>query len=497
MPYIINSHDPETCPECAAMREREALSVPPDDGVSPAFEWETDLMGNERTVRPNRAFQERLTPECYICHSHVSYRLQMYYNLPALPDFPDMPSRVRLCLDCHDSRYDYCYECDGDFSRNEDRCPTHRVIYDCRHCNRYNGQQRFGLDYRVCEECLNLHYWQCGDCNRNVSNDYEECRFCEENHDSDIFHTSDCYCRQCERNRRDARNLIHSYSYKPRPQFRGEGPVYLGFELEVAVPTGRTLQAVELAVARLSDLAYLKEDGSVPGFEIVSHPMSYDWAVVNNGYPWPMLAELSDLGASAEDSCGLHVHVSRRGFSDHKHAYRWMKFFYRNAQYVQGIARRYNSGYARFGSENLNENPMRKCSLQWAKGAQEAVYTRVWVPARTRESWDGWHYVTQTTPGHWEDRTFYAERYSAINVQNSDTYEVRVFASSLQQNEVKAALGLVDASVEYTRNLTVSDILHNDGWSAQSFQKWLKAESGRTEKYNALVTETDRVLQTN
>lgn len=47
-------------------------------------------------------------------------------------------------------------------------------------------------------------------------------------------------------------------------------------------------------------------------------------------------------------------------------------------------------------------------------------------------------------------------RYSAINSENSETLEVRVFRGSLKPERVLMALELVQCAVEYTRGLHVS-----------------------------------------
>jgi hypothetical protein len=48
-----------------------------------------------------------------------------------------------------------------------------------------------------------------------------------------------------------------------------------------------------------------------------------------------------------------------------------------------------------------------------------------------------------------------------------------VFASSLRPVHVQAALGFAAASVEYTRGLTIPDLVHHDGWSWPAFTTWL------------------------
>jgi len=64
-------------------------------------------------------------------------------------------------------------------------------------------------------------------------------------------------------------------------------------------------------------------------------------------------------------------------------------------------------------------------------------------------------------------------RYRAINVTNRDTFELRIFAGSLRPVEVAAALGFAEASVEYTRRLSVPAIVRAGGWGWPAFTTWL------------------------
>lgn len=394
----------------------------------------------------------------------------------------------------------YCRVCiQGSFDRcrnghyynyyNYSICPVCPNPNICTVCRRYNGYIRNGVDHRICNYCLNDRYFRCEGCGSYVRNG-EDCNECPPPPEG-LIHPIDCYCRECQQGRRrtSSAQLIHNYNFKPVPEFKGNGPTYLGMELELAVPGKTLFEAATTAYRDLGSLAYLKYDGSVPGFELVTHPMSYEYAM---GLDWEFLTRLSELGAEATSDCGLHIHVNRDGFKDMCHGYRWLKFIYRNADYVQNIARRYDSTYASFGSDDLNENPMRKFAAHWAKGENRYIRDRIWRPAhRERNYWNGSY---ETIPAGWEVIDFHPERYSAVNVQNENTFEVRAFASSTNQNEVKAALGLVDASVQYTRNLSASDVLRNDGWSARAFQKWLKSNKERETYYSAIVDETDKAL---
>lgn len=232
----------------------------------------------------------------------------------------------------------------------------------------------------------------------------------------------------------DDSGLINSYSYKPEPVFHGDGPLFLGTEIEVGMPYNAVNRLARTATDSLGDVAYLKEDGSITGFEIVTHPMSYAYAMEK--FPWEVLPELHQDGAyDDDDAAGIHVHVSRDGFAGPGHMYRWMKLIYRNASEVVRFA----------GRE----------STQWA-------------PFRRSARRDIKTYVDKRSP----DR-FYADRYNAINVTNRETLELRIFASSLKPSRVQAALGFTAASVEYAGQLTAYDVAHNDGWSWPSFADWV------------------------
>jgi hypothetical protein len=66
---------------------------------------------------------------------------------------------------------------------------------------------------------------------------------------------------------------------------------------------------------------------------------------------------------------------------------------------------------------------------------------------------------------------------------------MRVFASSLDIQQIQAAMGLVSASVEYTRKLSAQQIIRHNGWAWSAFAEWV---SGR-EEYAPLYAEMTRL----
>jgi hypothetical protein len=212
---------------------------------------------------------------------------------------------------------------------------------------------------------------------------------------------------------------------KRDPVFHGTGPLYLGLELELNVPRGRVLALAGLVVDALGELGYVTHDVTIDsGFEIVTHPLAYPWALAD--FPWTVLPELQRAGADTH-AAGLHVHISRAAFDSPAHVYHWMLFVYRNAEQVIKLARRSSEAWAPFTAEDQAR------LADYAAGARGESRNR------------------------------------AINTSNDHTFELRVFASSLRPDEVRAALGFAAASVHYTRTLAVA----SDAADWASFVNWV------------------------
>jgi hypothetical protein len=173
---------------------------------------------------------------------------------------------------------------------------------------------------------------------------------------------------------------------------------------------------------------YLKDDGSLnDGFEIVTHPHTLTEYQTN--FNWDALSKLKNQGLRSwnTSTCGLHVHVSREAFAvegvrlsyeqrilrRQAHELRFMKLIYDNERQVCRIAGRGGNHYASFMDKGKLVNKVKR-------GVQQ----------------NG--------------------RYSAVNTDNDNTLEVRVFKGSLRPERVLSALEFVTASVEYTRDLPIN-----------------------------------------
>jgi hypothetical protein len=207
--------------------------------------------------------------------------------------------------------------------------------------------------------------------------------------------------------------------------------------------------------------AYMKEDGSLDdGFEIVTHPHTLE--KYHTDFNWGVLDKLKRDGYRSWNTttCGIHVHVSRTAFGNgdpwrlnvpnsmrsqmilqrQSHELRFMKLIYDNQRQVERISGRSSDRYASFNDKG---QLLRKIKNGYQSNG----------------------------------------RFSAINTENDDTIEIRVFRGSLRKERVLSAIEFVHASVEYTRDIKVTTKNH-----ALSWLKFTGYVATNAELYPNLVT---------
>lgn len=318
------------------------------------------------------------------------------------------------CEYCADNYSTWCEHCECQYS---DDMPTYNI--NDRH-----------------------EYW-CEGCAQDNAN------FCD---DCDEYYESDC--RECGNQGGGSRsNLVHNYSYKPDPRFIGQDKnnLYFGIELEMEIRSGDVRSSADYVNDRLGNWFYMKEDSSIgsggyKGFELVSHPISFsswsDMKVFDNTLDY--LREHQEARAWDASNCGLHIHVSRRGFKGGAHTHRWLTLIYKNAPEMMKFAGR-KSDYAKFNDVYKYDDYDRPYFT---------LADKIAPPNRA---------MTQ--------------RYSAVNTQNEHTLELRFFRGTTKPSGVHSAIQLAHASIEYTRNLTLPDVkLGMLGWDW--FYDYVEANNG-------------------
>ena len=287
----------------------------------------------------------------------------------------------------------------------------------------------------ICGDCQDDHF-ACPQCNRvqnfddSVSSTDSEETFCSRC--ADRYWT---YCGECSDWYADSSNDecddayrygINDYSFKPTPIFHytPEKPskTFFGFELEVEAVHETISTGVDIVRNYVTDdLVYLKGDSSLnDGFEIVTHPMTHDWAMEK--FPLEMIEKLRRAGYRSwdTDTCGLHVHASRTSFVDRSHLWKWTYLINKNNRECIELAGR-NSHYAQFyGVKPTSDIVLRKEMPR--------------------------------------------ERYVAINLNPAHTVEVRIFRGSLRVPRVKTALDFMQSTIEFANKLTIKDASAGNTW---------------------------------
>ena len=333
-------------------------------------------------------------------------------------------NELYVCEDCgkicSDATYIWggdkyvCADCEEDYSAC-DRCGRwHRT--DEMHCDD-NGTA-------VCDDCYDRYYYTCERCGRIIHRDDANWR-----HDDPYCY--DCYVDCC--------GSVHEYGYKPTPIFlqeideenSTEPLLYMGVELE-------TDGGYRSDVSDDNAWVYYKEDGSLSdeGIEIVSHPATLGFH--ENQLGWDdICSEFISQGYRSHqtDCCGLHVHVNRDFFGA-SGAERDMHI----AKVVLLVNRFYDSHLEKF---------CRRSSAQWAR--------KLCVKPRASESDSEIASDIRTAAEN-------AGRYVAVNLQNRNTIEFRIFRGTLKVSTLYATIEFVDTLCRFAKHISLRDV-DNVQWS--------------------------------
>ena len=202
--------------------------------------------------------------------------------------------------------------------------------------------------------------------------------------------------------------LIHTYNYKPsetqffcsKDEKDNEDNLYLGIELEISGSSQDSddeedaREILEIIQKNNEDSVYFKHDGSINGFEIVFQPHTIK---AYSEYNWKRIfAIIKRLGYTNDDKkAGFHVHISHSYFGD-------------TAQQSEALAKLVFLLY-KFKTEIE--------PLAGRKNSDYATYNTIGLETAKRNDFCGTFYWYSKNSG----------KYSAINSQHKDTFELRIF----------------------------------------------------------------------
>jgi hypothetical protein len=224
-------------------------------------------------------------------------------------------------------------------------------------------------------------------------------------------------------------NPIFGYCFKPKPRFFGtkqqpkDKILYFGCELEVAVDDDEDVEdkAVEVA-ALMKDRAYLKKDSSIGrGFEIVTHP--HTWEEIRKLWQDQWNEDIPGLSSHTSGTCGFHVHVSRAPLTK---------------MHIQKIVVFVN---APENHDLVKTVAQRACNKWGILKADKKI-------------------------GHCAHSE---ERYEAVNLENRQTIEFRIFRGNMRKDRILKNLEFVKATIDFTRDRSYREL------SAGRFLEFVKA----------------------
>ena len=318
---------------------------------------------------------------------------------------------TRICDNCGaEHPISKMFEVEGDWLCED--C-VDRLIVTCDRCGDRIYQESAIEDdhHTLCEGCFDEHYVRCHDCGC-ILRSYDA-YFDDDDHS---------YCSDCWDEHEGA---IHDYNYTPDLVFHGKGLRHFGVELEIdegGTVNSNAQKLLDIANANAENL-YIKTDGSLDeGLELVTHPLTLEYHL--NEMPWEqVLRKAQRMGylSHAAGTCGLHVHISRLAFG---------------CTYEQQEAAIARLLYfvEKFWAELLR-------------------FSR-----RTQSQMNRWaaRYGIRLTPSEQMShaKNSCAGRYTAVNLTNSDTVEIRMFRGTLKLNTLKATLQMVNHLVEVAVSLS-------------------------------------------
>ena len=363
---------------------------------------------------------------------------------------PDCGEKKRIDTYCHECKAE-CEECGNVYSKADmqeiggnlycaDCAEEFTECAGCGEALRLDDATEAGGEF-YCESCIEEHFFTCDDCGEifpieqeNNAGDRHVCDTCfNENYcvcescgevirvnDAIYSERNDAYfCEYCYNERGPEGVEIHEYSYKPKAVFHDCGEnskLYFGVEIEYNADREDKIDSIEPAASLSENDIYVKTDGSISGYELVSHPRTLaSWKeYLANTYA-SVLQDIESNGGDVDNGTGIHIHVSKSAMSD-AHKARFAMFVNNFSNLSAFVARRPATEYQRYFE-------------------------------KTEEDFEN------------------TSRYEAVNWYNGATVELRIYKSSFDKNVILSYLQHAHAVYQYTKqdiracDMTVSDFI--------------------------------------
>lgn len=310
----------------------------------------------------------------------------------------------------------------------------------------------------LCEDCLGRNTFECEDCgtlhlidNANIvidptggghdvcnecRNDYWYCEHCGNYYYTENYNPELMCCNGCresvdvdDRVYRDER-ILNNYGYKPKPKFIKDGKEstkrFFGMEIELGDRNpSYHIEKFYSTVNNNGRSAYLKSDSSIRGggYECVTHPMTsrklHNW--LDNSLA-PAIASVSSSLSTA--GCGVHIHVSR---------------------------------------DSIGTLTLFKVTTMLNLLRGKANYKFIqFLTGREREQLNHWCKVTTQLQLNLlrriKNKDTLGDRYLAVNHNNSQTIEFRLFNGTTSVDTLHRYLDILESLLDYCVNTALQDV---------------------------------------
>lgn len=354
--------------------------------------------------------EERNITTCYDCDEEIDLDNDDYY---------ETDDGNIICSDCYDNHYFTCNDCGRIYNYDEER-----YVED--------------LGYSVCSNCAYDHYYSCCECGDLVSED------------STHFLNDRCYCDRCYEEGDYGiiggyhdRDIDIHYLYTDKDlqdetiyanknvDKTSENMLKFGMEIEVENNGGTSNSDMANMLRKTYPHLELvfEEDGSLDsGFEIITQPMTMSYIREHKEDFRGICQLLNDHGFISHNagSCGQHIHFSRNFFSDNDDKYvgNLLAFFERYKNEIYKFSRRDGTRWCKWVSDNA--------------GYDSKYYKSTKILCDYAKSNTG-HGV-------------------AINLEHSNTIEIRVFRGTLKYETLMSNFEFVNALVHIVKEKPIRQI---------------------------------------
>jgi hypothetical protein len=274
--------------------------------------------------------------------------------------------------------------------------------------------------------------WVCRDCFREKYTSCKRCGTSMLKHRAFRNEKDNPFCIRCYL---IPMGILNDYSFRPASfsffttNRDKKELLFFGIELEIEAKENVSGDEFITTINQMPHFTYPVHDGSIEyGFEVVGQPATYNW-LLDNKTQWEDILSLRKKGwrSFETDTCGMHIHLSKNAFHNF-HLYKFIKFFYSHPKFILQVSQR-----------------ERKTLTRWAstqKGSDRKIV-----------------YKAKEKGGR--------NKYTAVNLQNRQTIEVRIFRGTLNPKSFWKNIEFTKAMFDFTNDTSAENLGISD------FKKWI------------------------